>query len=341
MFSRKHQHTESPSQEHKDLEVHPHQHGAVDPSLLATERGIWAVKWSLVGLAATALFQVVVVLFSGSAALLADTVHNLGDAATAIPLWVAFILARRKPSRRFTYGYGRVEDVAGVVIVLIILLSAAVAAYHSVDRLLHPQLVEHLWAVILASVIGFAGNEMVAIFRIRVGKQINSAALVADGYHARVDGLTSLGVLFGAVAVWLGYPIADPIVGLLIVIVILRIVWESGRAVLTRLVDGVDPEVIDEISQAAKQAQGVDNVTDVRVRWSGHRLHAEVNLAVRGEMSVAEAHVIALEARHQLLHHLPYLANVVVHVDPEGLSGEEHHRIMEHMHEGSDTHSHP
>jgi cation diffusion facilitator family transporter len=341
MFSRKHQHTNSSSQEHKDLGVHPHQHGAVDPSLLATERGIWAVKWSLVGLAATAIFQVVVVLFSGSAALLADTVHNLGDAATAIPLWIAFILARRKPSRRFTYGYGRIEDVAGVVIVLIILLSAAVAAYHSVDRLLHPQLVEHLWAVIVASVIGFAGNEIVAIFRIRVGKQINSAALVADGYHARVDGLTSLGVLFGAMAVWLGYPIADPIVGLLIVIVILRIVWGSGKAVITRLVDGVDPEVVDEISQAAKQAQGVDNVTDVRVRWSGHRLHAEVNLAVRGEISVAEGHVIALEARHQLLHHLPYLANVVVHVDPENLSGEEHHRIMEHMHEGSDTHPHP
>jgi cation diffusion facilitator family transporter len=341
MFSRKHQHTNNPSQEYKDLGVHPHKHGAVDPSLLATERGIWAVKWSLVGLAATAILQVVVVLFSGSAALLADTVHNLGDAATAIPLWIAFTLAQRKPSRRFTYGYGRIEDVAGVIIVLIILLSAAVAAYHSVDRLLHPQLVEHLWAVIVASVIGFVGNEIVAIFRIRVGKQINSAALVADGYHARVDGLTSLGVLFGAVVVWLGYPIADPIVGLLITIAILRIVWESGKAVLTRLVDGVDPEVIDEISQAVKQAQGVDNVTDVRVRWSGHRLHAEVNLAVRGEMSVAEAHVIALEARHQLLHHLPYLENVIVHVDPENLSGEEYHRITEHMHEGSDTHSHP
>jgi cation diffusion facilitator family transporter len=341
MFSHKHQHTNSPSQEHEDSGVHPHQHGTVDPSLLATERGIWAVKWSLVGLATTAIFQVVVVLFSGSAALLADTVHNLGDAATAIPLWIAFTLARRKPSRRFTYGYGRVEDVAGVIIVLIILLSAAVAAYHSVDRLLHPQLVEHLWAVIVASVIGFAGNEIVAIFRIRVGKQINSAALVADGYHARTDGLTSLGVLFGAVAVWLGYPIADPIVGLLIVIVILRIVWESGKAVLTRLVDGVDPEVVDEISQAAKHVQGVDNVTDVRVRWSGHRLYAEVNFAVSGEMSVTEAHVITLEARHQLLHHLPYLENVVVHVDPENLSGEEHHRIMEHMHEGSDTHPHP
>src|SRR5919106_1047346 len=340
MFSRKHQHTESPSQGHKDLGVLPHQHGAVDPSLLATERGIWAVKWSLVGLAATALFQVVVVLFSGSAALLADTVHNLGDAATAIPLWIAFILARRKPSRHFTYGYGRIEDVAGLIIVLIILLSAAVAAYHSVDRLLHPQLVEHLWAVIVASVIGFAGNEIVAIFRIRVGKQINSAALVADGYHARVDGLTSLGVLFSAVGLWLGYPLADPIVGLLITIAILPIVWESGKAVLTRLLDGVNPAVIDEIVHAMSYAQGVRDTTEVRLRWSGHRLQAEVNIAVDPKSSVVEGHAIAMEARHQLLHHLPYLSNVTIHVDPENLSGEEHHRIIEHTHGDLANHSH-
>jgi cation diffusion facilitator family transporter len=335
MFTHKHQ-----PQGHHDLDVHPHQHGALDPALLATARGLGAVKGSLLGLAATALLQVVVVLFSGSVALLADTVHNFGDAATAIPLWLAFTLARRPPSRRFTYGYGRVEDVAGVIIVLIILLSAAVAAYHSLDRLLEPQPLEHLWAVVLASIIGFAGNELVAIFRIRVGKQINSAALVADGYHARVDGLTSLGVLCGAVGVWLGYPLADPIVGLLITLAILRIVWEAGKAVLSRLMDGVDPEVVDQISQAAQEAKGVQNVTDLRVRWSGHRLHAEVNLAVKGEMSVAEAHVIALEARHQLLHQLPYLGNVTVHVDPENLSGEEYHRIMEHLHEGLGSHSH-
>jgi len=333
MFNRKHSHTNAQS--------HDHTHGTIDPALLTTQRGIWAVKWSLIGLAVTAVFQIVVVLFSNSVALLADTIHNFGDAATAIPLWIAFTLALRKPSTRFTYGYGRVEDWAGVLVVLVILFSAIVAGYQSVERLLHPQPVEHLWAVVAASIIGFVGNEIVAVFRIRVGKEINSAALVADGYHARVDGLTSLAVLFGAVGVWLGYPLADPIVGLLITIAILRIVWESGKAVLPRLLDGVDPEVVDEIKHAANHVQGVRNVTDVRARWLGHRLHAEVNLAVNSEMSVAEAHAIALQSRHQLLHHLPYLSNVTIHIDPDNLSGEENHRITEHTHEDLPTHSHP
>ena len=210
---------------------HDHTHGTIDPVLLTTERGIWAVKWSLVGLAATAILQIIVVVFSGSIALLADTIHNVADAATGIPLWIAFALARRQTSRRFTYGYGRVEDVAGVMIVLTILFSAVVAGYESINRLLHPQAVEHLWAVAVASIIGFAGNELVAILRIRVGREINSAALVVDGYHSRVDGLTSLGVLFSAVGVWLGYPLTDPIIGLVITVAILPIVWESGKAV--------------------------------------------------------------------------------------------------------------
>ena len=319
---------------------HDHTHGTIDPELLTTERGIWAVKWSLIGLAVTAAFQVVVVFFSGSVALLADTIHNIADAATAIPLWIAFTLMRRQPSRRFTYGYGRVEDVAGVMIVLTILFSAVVAGYESINRLLHPQSVEHLWAVALASIIGFAGNELVALFRIRVGKQINSAALVADGYHARVDGLTSLAVLFGAVAVWLGYPLADPIVGLVITVAILAIVWESGKTVFTRLLDGVDPEVTDEITHALNHAQGVRDVTEIRLRWAGHRLHAEINLTVSPKLSVAEGHAIAVEARHQLMHSLPYLSNVNIHIDPEHLSGERHHRIIDHAHGGLSKHSH-
>jgi cation diffusion facilitator family transporter len=330
----------SHSHSEPDHSHHDHTHGAIDPALLTTERGIWAVKWSLIGLAATAIFQGVIVVFSGSVALLADTIHNIADAATAVPLWIAFTLAQRQPSRRFTYGYGRVEDVAGVMIVLTILFSAIVAGYESLSRLLHPQSVEHLWAVAIASIIGFAGNEIVAIFRIRVGKQINSVALVADGYHARADGLTSLGVLFSAVGVWLGYPLADPIIGLVITAAILPIVWESGKAVFTRLLDGVDPEVIDEITHAMSHAQGVRDVTEVRLRWLGHRLHAEVNFAVSPQLSVAEGHAIAMEARHQLLHHLPYLSNVTIHIDPEHLSGEEHHRIIEHAHGGLAIHSH-
>lgn len=341
MLVRKRFHTDAQSHDHGPNGTRDHLHGIIDPSMLTTQRGIWAVKWSFVGLAATAAFQMVVVLFSNSVALLADTIHNLGDAATAIPLWVAFALARRKPSPRFTYGYGRFEDWAGVLVVFTILFSAAVAGYQSVERLLRPQPVEHLWAVIVASLIGFAGNEVVAIFRIRVGKEINSVALIADGYHARVDGLTSLGVLFGAAGIWLGFPLADPIVGLLITIAILRIVWDSGKAVFPRLLDGVNPEVIHEIRQALKDVQEVHNVTDVRVRWLGHRLHAEVNLAVNPGLSIAEAHAIALEARHRLLHRLGYLSNVTIHVDPDDLAGEEHHRVIEHAHENLSNHSHP
>ena len=320
--------------------VQGHTHGAVDPSILTSERGIWAVKWSFVGLFATALLQVVVVWLSASIALLADTIHNFGDAFTALPLWIAFRLARRSPSKRFTYGYGRVEDLAGVAIVLTILLSAILAGYESVRRLLEPQTVEYLWAVVAASVIGFLGNEGVALFRIKVGKEIGSAALIADGYHARADGLTSLAVLLGAIGVWLGYPLADPIVGLLITAAILRLVWQAGKSVFTRLLDGVDPEVVAEIQHAVSHAPGVVEVTDVRVRWLGHRMHAELSIAVAPDLSVEEGHDVAKEARHRLLHHLRYLSNATIHVDPANASGEKYHRITEHTHDDLPVHSH-
>jgi cation diffusion facilitator family transporter len=320
---------------------HGHAHGAVDPSIATSERGIWAVKWSFAVLFVTALLQVVVVALSGSVALLSDTIHNFGDALTAVPLWVAFALARLGASRRFTFGYGRVEDLAGVVVVLIILFSAVVAGYQAIERLLNPQPIELLWAVAAAAVIGFVGNEAVAVFRIRVGRQIGSAALVADGYHARTDGWTSLAVLLGAVGVWLGYPLADPIIGLLIAAAILVIVWQSGKTVFTRLLDGVEPEVIDEVRSAlSHNVEGVEEVTEVRARWLGHRLRAEVNVAVDPELSVEEAHAIAREVNHQLLHHLGYLSGAVIHVDPAQEAGEEHHRISAHSHDGLPIHSH-
>jgi cation diffusion facilitator family transporter len=289
---------------------------------------------------ATALLQLVVVLMSGSVALLSDTIHNFGDAATAIPLWIAFALTRLGASRRFTFGYGRVEDLAGVVIVLIILFSAVVAGYQAVERLINPQPVGFLWAVAAASLVGFMGNEAVAVFRIRVGREIGSAALVADGYHARTDGWTSLAVLLGAVGVWLGYPLADPIVGLLIAAAILLIVWQAGKAVFTRLLDGVEPEAIEEIRHTASRVPGVEDVSEVRARWLGHRLHAEVNVAVDPDLSVSEGHAIARELNHQLLHHLSYLSGAVIHVDPVQEAGEEHHRVAAHSHDGLPTHSH-
>jgi cation diffusion facilitator family transporter len=321
-------------------EEHGHTHGAVDPSVATSERGIWAVKWSFVGLFVTALVQVVVVALSGSVALLSDTIHNFGDAMTAVPLWIAFALARLGASRRFTFGYRRAEDLAGVVVVLIILFSAVVAAYQAVERLIHPQPVGLLWAVAAAALVGFVGNEAVAIFRIRVGRQISSAALVADGYHARTDGWTSLAVLVGAIGVWLGHPLADPIVGLIIAAAILVIVWQSGKTVFTRLLDGVDPEVIEEIRHATQHVSGVEEVAEVRARWLGHRLRAEVNVAVDPDLSVAEGHAIAREVNHRLLHELRYLDMAVVHVDPLQELGEEHHRVAFHSHDGLPPHSH-
>ena len=321
-------------------DAHGHTHGAIDPSILTTQRGIWAIKWSFVGLFATAAFQIVIVMFSGSVALLADTIHNIGDAATAIPLWIAFRLARRKPTKRFTYGYGRVEDLAGLAIVLTILVSAVVAGYESIDRFFHPQTVKHLWAVIVASISGFLGNEAVAHLRIKIGKEIGSAALIADGQHARIDGLTSLAVLLGVVGIWLGYPLADPVVGLLITVTIAQIVWQSGKSIFARLLDGVDPEIIDEINHAVNHVQGVCGVTDVRIRWLGHRLQAELNIAVSPKLTVEEGHGIAEEVRHQLLHHLRYLSKATIHIDPLDASGEEHHCIREQAHDDPSAHFH-
>ena len=294
----------------------------------------------MVGLLLTALLQAAVVAVTSSVALLADTIHNFGDAATAVPLWVAFLMAQRKPSKKFSYGYGRVEDLAGIVIVSIMLGSGLMAAYESISRMLQPQEIHYLSAVALASLLGVTGNELVARLRIRVGKEINSAALVADGYHARTDALTSLGVLLGAVGVWLGYPQADPLIGLVITLVIFKIVWESGRSLFFRLLDGVDPEVIDEVTHSAQHVPEVLEVTEVRVRWIGHRLLADVNIAVKSDLSVEQGHEIAREVRHQLLHHLPYLGNATIHVDPVTASGEQHHRIGNHEHDELPTHSH-
>ncbi len=305
---------------------HGHTHGAIDQEVLSSDRGIWATKISLVVLLATALAQIVIFVFTGSVALLADTIHNFGDAATALPLWAAFTLSRRAPTRRFTYGLGRAEDLAGVFIVLAILATGLIAGYESIRRLNDPPEIDFIWIVVIASVVGFIGNEGVALFRMRVGRKIGSAALVADGHHARVDGLTSLAVLVGAIGVWLGYPLADPIVGLVITAAILRIVVQTSKSVFARLLDGVEPEVLDEVRSVSSGTDGVKGVAEVRVRWLGHRMLAEVNIAVAPAISVEKGHDIAQEVHHNLLHHLRYLSSATIHVDPEGSAGEEHHQ---------------
>lgn len=331
---------EHKAQGHNHAEGHGHTHGVIDPSIAATDKGLWAVKWSFIGLFITTLIQIVIFYFSGSIALLADAIHNVGDACTAIPLGIAFILGKRKPSKRFTYGFGRVEDLAGVAVVLTILASALFAGYESINRFFHPKPVTYLWAVVIGAIVGFIGNEGVAIFRIKVGKEMGSAALIADGYHARTDGIASLAVLLSAIGVYLGYPLADPIIGIIMTLLILRIVWESAGAVFTRILDGVDPDVPDKIKEQAKQTKGVEDVSEVRVRWLGHRMHAEVNVTVGEGLSVEQGHDIASRVRHELLHKLEFLSNATIHIDPANASGEEHHHIEEHAHGSEPVHSH-
>jgi len=314
-----HDHSKNPLIEWFQHTFTPHDHGHQTAALdaaLATNRGIQAVKISLVILLFTAVFQVFIVVISGSVALLADTIHNFSDALTAIPLGLAFTLSRRARNTRFTYGYGRAEDIAGVIIVLMILFSAIEAMYQAILKIIDPQPISNLGWVTAAAIIGFLGNEAVAVFRIRVGSEIGSAALVADGNHARTDGFTSLAVLAGAVGVWLGYPLFDPIVGLGIGIAILFIVWNSARDMYYRVMDAVDPEITESVANIASKADDVMEVNNVAIRWVGHRQRAEFHIIVDCQMPTCESHAVAEKVRHDLFHAMPALADVTIHVDP-------------------------
>jgi len=274
--------------------------------------------WSLAILAATAAFQAVVVVLSGSVALLGDTLHNVADALTAVPLLIAFRLALRPATKRYTYGYGRAEDLAGIFVIAMIALSSALAAYEAIDRLLHPRDVTHLWAVAAAAVVGFAGNELVARYRIRVGRRIGSAALVADGLHARTDGFTSLAVLLGAGGVALGWSWADPVIGLAITVAILGVLRSAVRQVAARLMDAVDPVLVDQATTAVTSVPGIDEVRELRIRWIGHTLRAEVDATVAPTLTLTQAHDLAHHAEAHLLHQVRRLTAATVHTSPAG-----------------------
>jgi cation diffusion facilitator family transporter len=317
-----------------------HSHDAadsVDSALEASTKGIRAVKISLVALGVTAVAQLIMVLITGSVALLAETIHNFSDALTAIPLWVAFVLSRRAANRRYTYGYGRAEDLAGVFIVAMIASSSMLAAYESIRRLIDPQPITHAWVVVAAGLVGFAGNELVAVYRIRVGNKIGSAALVADGLHARTDGFTSLAVVIGAIGVMAGFPLADPIIGLLITVAILAVLRGVARDIYRRLMDAVDPDLVDAAEAAVREVPGVRSVDRVRLRWIGHRMRAEITLTVDDALSVVEAHAIADEAQHQLIHRVPRLDDATVHVNPAALPGVDHHAATGHHWAGGES----
>lgn len=299
----------------------PHSHHAadrIDPVLEASAEGLRTLWTSLGVLAATAALQAVVVLLSGSVALLGDTVHNAADALTAVPLGAAFLLGRRAATRRFSYGYGRAEDLAGVFILATVAASSVFAGWVAVERLLNPRTVSQLPAVAAAALLGFLGNEWVARYRIRTGRRIGSAALVADGLHARTDGFTSLAVLIGAGGSALGWRLADPLVGLLITLAILLVLKDTVREVLPRLMDAVDPALMDAAEAALRGVDGVLAVGELRMRWIGHRLRAEVAIVVDADLGLREAHRLAVAAEHALLHAVPKVAAALVHTDPAG-----------------------
>ncbi|WP_033341543.1 cation diffusion facilitator family transporter [Catenuloplanes japonicus] len=311
----------------------PHSHDSadkVDSALESSREGLRALWISLVALGLTAAAQVVVVLLSGSVALLGDTLHNVADALTAVPLGIAFVVGRRAATRAYTYGFGRAEDLAGIVIVLVIAGSALLAGATAVHRLLDPRTVTHLPWVLAAGVIGFLGNELVARYRIGVGRRIGSAALVADGLHARTDGFTSLAVVAAAGGAWLGWGWADPIVGLAIAIAITFVLKDAAREVYRRLMDRVDPDLVDAAERTLREVPGVRGVSNLRLRWIGHRMHAEAEIVLDAGLTLLAAHEIAADAEHQLTHAVPRLDTVTVHADPDSHAGSAHHSALSH-----------
>ena len=313
--------------------VTPHSHDSadkVDSALEASRDGMRALWISLVVLGVTAALQTLVVVFSGSVALLGDSLHNVADALTAVPLGIAFWLGRRAATRAYTYGFGRAEDLAGVVIVLVIAASSILAAWFAIERLVHPQEMTHLPWVFAAGLIGFVGNEIVARYRITVGRRIGSAALVADGLHARTDGFTSLAVVLAAGGTWLGWSWADPVVGLAITVAIAFVLKDAAREVYRRLMDRVEPELVDQAETTLRAIPGVSDVSGLRIRWIGHRMHAEAAVVVDAGLTLIAAHEIAADAEHQLTHQVPRLISATVHVDPDSHPGDEHHSGLSH-----------
>jgi len=329
-----HDHHDGHDHDHRDHDLapsarlrhllRPHSHDTadqVDAALEASAEGMRTLWISLAVLGATACIQAAVTVLSGSVALFGDTLHNAADALTAVPLAIAFLVSRRPPTRRYTYGYGRAEDLAGIVIVLTVAASSALAAYAAFDRLLHPRPVSDLAAVAVAALVGFAGNELAARYRIRTGRKIGSAALVADGLHARTDGLTSLAVLLGAGGVAIGWNWADPVVGLLITVAILSVLRQAAREVGRRLMDAVDPALVDQAERTLRAADGVLGTGQIRLRWVGHQLRAECEVVVPAGITAAAAHQVTVNAEHDLLHAIPRLAGALVHADPDGPDG--------------------
>jgi cation diffusion facilitator family transporter len=297
---------------------HDHDHAALATltSQQSSAEGLRAAWISLAAMGATAALQIVIVWISGSIGLLADTLHNVGHLVTTVPLIIAFHLGRRTPTRRFAYGFRRAEDLVGLLIVLVIGVSAGLIVWESLDALTSPHELTNLGWVLVAAVVGAVGNEAVARYRIRVGRRIGSAALVTEGQHARTDALTSLGVLAGAAGAWAGWPQADAVVGLMIAGVIIVVLVRSLRVTLLRLMDGVDHGTLDRFEEIASAVPGVIAVEHARARWTGHRMEADVRVLVDPALTVRGGDTIAHDVAEALTTSVPNLDHVDVHACP-------------------------
>ncbi|HYB02441.1 MAG TPA: cation diffusion facilitator family transporter [Ktedonobacteraceae bacterium] len=325
----KHDHDHSHEDHDHEEKNHGHEHGKVDADLYGNRAGLRAVQISTAGMLLVSLIQFAIAWIGGSAGLFADALHNFGDVFTTIALWIAFVISNRAANQRYTYGYYRAEDLAGIFIVLVIIASAVASGVESIQKLTSGNVPSQIYLSMAAALVGVAGNEILAQYKISVGKRINSVSLVADGQHSRIDGLTSLAAFVGLLGVLLGFPKADPIAGIIITIVILTVVFSTARSVLQRLLDAVDPHVVPSIIDIASSVPGVEQVTDVRARWVGHTLHVVMNIEVDAELTLSKAHAIAEEVRHRLFHDIKGLSEVLIHTDPSSASGD-YHQVMAH-----------
>jgi cation diffusion facilitator family transporter len=322
--------------EHGGHEGHGHEHGRVNPDLYGDRAGLRAVQISTAGMFLVAAIQFIIAGIGGSAGLFADALHNLGDVLTTVALWIAFVLSTRAANQRYTYGYHRSEDMAGIFIVLVIIASAVAGAWESIQKLTSGSAPTQLYLSMAAALVGVAGNEILAQYKISVGKRINSVPLVADGQHSRIDGLTSLAAFIGLIGVAFGLRIADPIAGLVITVVILTVVYSTSKSVLQRLLDAVDPRIVPSIIKTASEVPGVEEVTDVRARWVGHTLQVVMNIEVDAELTLAKAHAIAEEVRHSLFHNITGLSEAIIHTDPHAhgeAATDYHQKVAHHLQE--------
>jgi cation diffusion facilitator family transporter len=331
--SHEHEHDEhthdQPGDHEHEQGGHGHEHGRVDADLYGEQAGLRAVQISTAGMLLVSLIQLLIAVIGGSAGLFADALHNLGDVLTTVALWIAFVVSRRAANGRYTYGYYRTEDLAGIFIVLVIIASAVAGAVESLLKLRSGGVPTQLYLSMAAAAIGCIGNEVLAQYKISVGKRINSVPLVADGQHSRIDGLTSLAALVGLIGVRLGFPLADPIAGLVITLVILSVVYSTSRSVFQRLLDAVDPRIVPSILATASGVEGVAATNEVRARWIGHTLQITMNIEVDPQLTLLKAHEIAEQVRHRLFHEIQGVSEVIIHTDPEG-AGKDHHQTVAH-----------